>query len=1148
MPTIRMFLAMASAEVRSARRLVRTWAFAVLVVIAGLAAYVSGTAIHTMYSAVSSTVGLLNPRFTLAGLSALAVWLPAFAAVFLGFDLFARDHRERVAEVLNWRPMGNLTLLGGRVAGVALVVWCPLFAMLLLVQGLGVLLASLGDGFGAPVDWRSLAIFLFVDAPPTLLLWCSFVVLLAILVRYRLLVILIAVALLGTQAWWTFDMPLRLSQALSGVSLAVQQGSDIHPGDVQGVEWLQRGCQYLLAGGFLCLAATLHDRPDQGARSARLAASVVLVVAAGGGLAGLVAAANHDAGRRTAWAAAHERLLGAPRQDVQRVAGRVAIMPGAELRLALDYTLTVADSAETLVFTLNPGLAVVGLRVDGAAAQFTHENGLLAVPVSSHAARAITLSIVAHGAPDPAFAYLDAAIDVGTLPRHSPLVLMGTQAAVFEERYVALMPGVFWMPMPGVAVGRDDPSRYERDYFLVDLAVQVPDGWLVAGPGRREGQAGDFRFRPGAPVHEVGLLASRFERFAVEAAGVMVEVLVSPAHVESALAFADAAAALEADAREMFATAAALDLPYPYRGLSLVETPAHLRTFGGGWRMASVQALPGMLLLPEWALPTANFSGGVRGTEGAAQRRGGVPRYKADVLRQYFSNDVAGGNHLDGAVRNLVNFQTSARGDGAVALNMLAHALAAQLVTNSRGGFFSPYLHRTQAAWQQSMLDRVSALDGSRVGVFGGAVHAGATRRPSVWAHALRAPLTALRPDQAPEQALNVLWLKVPEVAQAVLDGVGWESVAAFLAELRRRHAGDTFTEQDFNAAAAAVGVDFKTLLGDWLGTAGLPGFIVSPAHVVRVRGDGQGPEHYQIALHVYNDEAVPGPVRLAYDEWQGGEVGRLSVATPPAPVPAKSAVALGVVVAKLPERMTLRTYLSRNRDDLTVGLPEADDVQSVVNEPFVGARPSAWRPEPHMGIVVDDLDAGFFVHVQDAEERGLRLLARGAARNRGANLGHGLPVVGAPSLRGWVREKWSGAHGKYRQTVVLSPSGDGRAQAVFRADLPAKGRWRLAYHLPPVRSRRGYFAREGDKVVSFSKPDLTASRGTYELRVVAAGNATTVAFDASAGEDGWNRVGDFDLPAGEALVRVSNKTSGQEAVADAVRWLPLEHTSTSSL
>ena len=70
---------------------------------------------------------------------------------------------------------------------------------------------------------------------------------------------------------------------------------------------------------------------------------------------------------------------------------------------------------------------------------------------------------------------------------------------------MALVPGVFWMPLPGVAVGGDEPGRYGNDYFTMDLQVSVPPTWLVAGPGRRVGEAGEFRFKPAAPVPAIGL-------------------------------------------------------------------------------------------------------------------------------------------------------------------------------------------------------------------------------------------------------------------------------------------------------------------------------------------------------------------------------------------------------------------------------------------------------------------------------------------------------------------------------------------------------------------------------------------------------------------------------------------------------------------
>ena len=59
-------------------------------------------------------------------------------------------------------------------------------------------------------------------------------------------------------------------------------------------------------------------------------------------------------------------------------------------------------------------------------------------------------------------------------------------------------------------------------------SIPLPDGWLAAGPGRRQ-QAGDgagFRFDPGAPVHEVALIASDFETYAIDIEGVHLELLL----------------------------------------------------------------------------------------------------------------------------------------------------------------------------------------------------------------------------------------------------------------------------------------------------------------------------------------------------------------------------------------------------------------------------------------------------------------------------------------------------------------------------------------------------------------------------------------------------------------------------------------------
>ena len=76
--------------------------------------------------------------------------------------------------------------------------------------------------------------------------------------------------------------------------------------------------------------------------------------------------------------------------------------------------------------------------------------------------------------------------------------VLGSERGIFESRYVALMPGIRWLPAAGVDVGRDDHRKRRRDYFNLDLEVEVPAAWTVAGPGKRTtlaDQSGTITYR-----------------------------------------------------------------------------------------------------------------------------------------------------------------------------------------------------------------------------------------------------------------------------------------------------------------------------------------------------------------------------------------------------------------------------------------------------------------------------------------------------------------------------------------------------------------------------------------------------------------------------------------------------------------------------
>ena len=1148
--TVREILAVAIAEMRAVRRLARTWVFVAVTVLVGMFLYVQYAAMHAV-SGFVATFGSFGPRVLVTTIGMFMVVILVVGMVFLAFDIRARDQRERMAEVLDARPIGTVSLLAGRLAGLVFVLWLAVAVVMGLIQLLGVMAKAFDWWGGDTLEPVSLMSFLVLDALPVLALWGSLVILLAVTIRNRLIVALVALGLFGVYFWGTWETPLYLAPGLANFQAYLATGSDVLPRFADGALILQRLSTLLLAAALIVFGAALHPRRD-GRGGVRLGIAAALTGLAGLGVGVVLLDAMNAREQRTQWMDAQVAAQDEPRADLEDVRGSIAIDPGRRLELDLAYRLVAAEPTDELLFSFNPGLEITELRVDGAARDWTHDLGILrvALPASLAAGEGVELAVEASGVPDAAFGYLDSELDMDLVQgEQGNVVLLGTQASVFESRFVALMPTVRWMPMPGPSTGGDDPVRYARDFFTVELEVRVPPDWLVAGPGRRqEMDAGRYRFAPGAPVPEVALLASRFERRHLKVADVSFELLLYPGHVSNLAPFADAVDQIEARIAEILDAAGKAGLAYPYGGLSLVEVPARLRVFGGGWRMDTVQALPGIMLMREYGLPTARFDTALR----LMRRMGQLPddteesdeaadRIKVAVLEGFFRTDFSGGRLHDGVARNFLKYQTGARGTGAIALDYVCHELMVRLLYNREAGsYFSPRTFSTVSGMNETMGQLIGGfISGGGLSISLGSGSGGEPKRASVWSRALGAPLETLDPSEDGVGALDVLSLKAPAVAKSIVDGLGREAAAEFVAELRRRHAGANFTVDDFNAVAADTGLDFEALLGDWLGSARLPGFVASVPEVLRLKDGERGEPRYQVRVHVHNGEPVPGLIRFGAVPEQREQPIRLW--TDPIPVGGEESVEVGLVMDTPPGTVWISPYLSLNRNEFRLELPDVDPEEAADAEPLNGSRASEWRPPPESGIVVDDLDPGFLiVYANPADED------RYAPQQTGwwtadADMDQGLPVYSAFSAppRGWMRMEVPGTWGRYRHTAASAFQGDGGASAQFTAQLPESGRWRVDYHLPETERNRS--AGPTGFSVMMQTNILSGAKGNLAMQIVSDGEVIPVEFDAEAAAVGWNDLGAFSLSAGEVSLVVSNRTSGSSVVADAVRWRPVE-------
>lgn len=1112
-------LAVATAELRSTRRLARTWVFVSLGFGVMGTAYGYYSYLHSSVSFGFLSAGNILPRFASGYFKSYVLWFFMAAIVFLAFDLRRRDERERISEVLDSRMVSNIPFIGGRLAAIVLVVALALFGAILLIQAVG----TLGRALGWPVDPLepvATYTFFFVDAIPALILWCAVVCFLAVGLRNRLATAVAALALLGLHMWSFALTPAYLLPAVSLIHIHDNLASDLAPRFAAAEHILQRGSVLLLAGALVVWAAALHERSDGRSSGKRLLLGILLAGLGVVGVGTVVHRCVEDMRVREAWLAAHLDIPSDRWPTVLHIQGDVVIDPGTALDLDIEMQLVAPADATALVFSFNPGLAVVEVRLGNTDVPFRHNDGLLVVEPPPRLARdsKTTLALVASGVPEADFAYLDSAVDWRRESSRNGILWLGTAGGIFGNRYVALMPALRWLPVPGPNL--DGASR--GHFPTVDLTVTVPDGWLVAGPGRHHPQDdGSYRFGPEAPVPKVGLFASRFKRHVMEVAGVELELLLHPDHQRSLGRFANVGALIESRLQRIIGGAAAMGIPYPYDGFSVVEVPTYLRVYGGGSRLDTAMSLPGMLLLREHGFPYSDM--GRLDSLPMAAIPGAADRFKVQQLETLFNSVIDPGNASRALARNLLGFQVVADGPGARALDYVNEELASEVFKTTDSRAITPTIYtahnsNVDASFGSTVTQMVRGLRGRFQGVNRRGFVMVQYQPPSMWERAAATSLVEFDFETDPTRAIRAFGFRAGAAAFSIFDGMGRSRTAAFLAELRRRHAGGTFDAADFDAAASAIGVDLPGLVGDWLNETALPGFMTSRARVVRMADDEQGRPRYETTLHVRNGEPVAGLVRLSH--------GRFSRSfSDPIRIPGNTAVEVGMVTPRPPEGLRLDPYLALNRLPVRIELAEAEASDDADREPLVGSRPSAWAPTVE-GIVIDDLDPGFSVEDRAGDTRrriGTVMVETGRQRE----LDQGLPVASQRAGE-WSRATMATGWGKYRHTVAGSIPGDGSAVATFAADLPEPGRWRLEYHVPDPHGLGLWGPSYG-------------TLGTLAMTVIADGREVEVAYDGASADVGWNEIDDFEFASTEVRLEISSKTDGEMVIADAIRWVPLD-------
>ena len=1155
--------AIAIAEMRTSRRLVRTWVFIVLASLTAIGQFLNLTMTHAMSSSVSASAGLMGPRFLMGAAAGALLLVFQFGIVFLAFDVRSRDMRDRIAGVIDSRPFTNLELLIGRLTGITLLLAIPSALLVVLIAVGSYLLAVFEAPFGDTIEPYSVLSFLILDLLPNLSLWGALTIFFAVLLRLRLIVALLMLGLVIGYFTMTTQLPGYLVEAVAFMTSVSIYPSDLAPQFANATVLWQRLALILIIAGLLTLSAMLYPRPDGQSKLVMMAAGTGCLIVGLGIVATLVQNMISAGEQFDRLASVHEQHYQEPRADIVHLSGDVRIDPGDELETNYEIAFRAPSAATNeLLFAFNPGFEISSASLNGEPALYQFEDGLIRLqfngldPNDTH-----LLSLNAKGYPDMDFGYFDSKLNVysATVIEGQALALLGFENAVFHDKYVALTPAIKWYPTAGSAYGEDDYENTPRDQFTIDLEVTVPNAWTVAGPGSREtlaaGNQTKYRFAPQATVPEVGLFGSRFVRHSKVIAGVEFELLFSPKHTRNLELFGDVVPVLEEEIGAMVEEAETLGIPYPYEMFSIVEVPTFLRTYGGGWRMDSIHALPGIMMIRESGFPTARFENRLEPTKKMLAEEDYKANLQYELLDTYFENDVSGGNPYITASRNFMNYQTYPTGKGADALAYVTNALVSRVIPG-RTGFFSIYFAGDQGGMQMTLGSAMMVSGFSdRMQRFSQNLRNTAINRPSVWEGVISTPLSDVNLHADPKKALNVITLKGEAVAASLNDALSSDDIGRLLGALRTRYAGGSYTFNDFQATAEELQIDIESIIGDWLNERELPGFQIYEPNVVRLPDDSLGVPEYQTTFYLSNEEPVPGLVSITFEERRRGESAEDANKIPALRVPANSYSRIALHSEYSIERISVHPYLSLNREPITVDVDEPDswDPQPLEKLPLMAA--ADWRPPEHEYIVVDDLDDGFFLTGNVDRDPNIPGFALWMMRTfmgglLNYELDQGLPALGVAGATvtgeaAWYRESRNEAWGMYRHTTATALFGSGDAEANFRTKLSNNGRWQLEYHFPHNNDERRYRRMNRQAGAVGFQVNFGAGRSpskNYSIKIKDGEREIPVEFDASIAAYGWNRLGEFLLKQQEVDVAISNGGSGV-IFADAIRWTPIART-----
>ena len=1033
----------------------------------------------------------------------------AVIAVFLASDFIKRDRKSNTTEVIYMRSMSNADYIFGKSLGLFFVFLGLNVLMLTIAAVINIVFMDVAFQF-----MPYLYYLLLISLPTLIFIFgLSFFVMSLVgnqAVTFLLLLGYFAISLvvLNYKFYTVFDsvgffLPLAYSDFVGFSSLTSLL--------------IQRLAYTSLGLGFIFVSVLMFKRLPQSKAMQRISRLLaVLFIGLGAALfTFFIINARSGEALRAEMREINDANMSTPAVQVEKYHLALDYL-GDEIKIKAELAVKNSSSQEMseLIFTLNPGLRLLSIVVNGESAPFDRKLHLLKIKPAAPLAAGETATVKLNykGGIDEEACYIAATKEERSNLNMVMFYKLGKRSAFLGNDYLLLTPEAAWYPLPGVGYGQGMIDPRQQQFSNYELSVKAPNNLMLISQGESVVENDRVIFRPETPLPQISLVAGEYTMRSIVVDSVTYSLYTHPRHQyfsEFTNAMSDTLESLIRELKNDYELKTKVD--YPFDSFSIIETPIHFKPLSHPLSLRKDFVQPMQVLLPENAayIDAADFKMNMKFSRDRLQDRNqslSDEEIQVQVFRRFIESTFLGGfsfrrfggpqsSNEQGSFSIFANFYAFRNSIQSTELPILNIALEAYL----KGKVETSSSIRGFMRFRQAITDEEQAI---------------LALRGSSFQHVLNDP-------QKIEIAGNLLKAKSNHLFRLIESKVGKEKLEQYLLT--------TFAENQFKSLPANVfinnmekelAVSMKEALEAWFNETSVPAFYITNFKNYKVLdGDRQ---RYQVIFTLYNVGEVDGVVVVDFFIPGGRRgFGRFSSGASDYEravyVPAGRAKRMAIITDDQPRALTINTLVSKNLPSQIIrridDFEENNRAKPLNEERLLDEPPNLTTPDEY---IVDNESDGFRVLTAVKRTPLQRLLKITDNEEEEYK-----PFSPWRAPQNWSKSINSLFYGDLVHSAYFVRAGNGDKKVAWEVDLPESGQYAVyAYGEPfPMRSRGRSFMKEfyftvyhddGEEVVEWSIESA----------------------------QGWNYLGSYYFTAGKNKVELSDKSKGRLVIADAVKWV----------